>query len=222
MKVNFKYDKEKDVWCLLNYGRSSMNSKTITKVYQKIIDKFGENISPDAISDFISDYLKESNLNIEKFILEYQMGWDNISEKFKTKAEEIFNVKLDSDITAYLSINNRSPYNIPENYFFVSVPAYMRKTVMHELWHFYTWYKFGIVWEEKLGKQKYNDLKEALTVLLNIEFKDFLNEVEDVGYPQHKELRNKILEIWNEDKNIEKLWEKIIFSEYGYSGPKPI
>jgi hypothetical protein len=40
---------------------------------------------------------------------------------------------------------------------------------MHELWHFYTWYGLGVDQEERLGKEKYNDLKEALTVLINIE-----------------------------------------------------
>ena len=64
---------------------------------------------------------------------------------------------------------------------------------MHELWHFYIWYKFGAEWTEKLGNQKYEDLKEALTVLLNAECNDlFPYGKEDAGYAQHKELREEI------------------------------
>ena len=82
---------------------------------------------------------------------------------------------------------------------------------MHELWHFYTWYSLGIDQEEKLGKQKYNNIKEALTVLLNVECKDLMLEgAYDSGYPQHKELRDKIIELWEKEKNISKLWEQII------------
>ena len=78
---------------------------------------------------------------------------------------------------------------------------------MHELWHFYTWYSLGINQVEKLGKEKYNDLKEALTVLLNVEFRDLLPEgIIDAGYPQHKELRDKILKFWEKDRNIINLW----------------
>jgi hypothetical protein len=82
---------------------------------------------------------------------------------------------------------------------------------MHELWHFYTWQVFGREWENKLGKQKYNEIKEALTVLLNVECKNLLPEgITDNGYPQHKELREKIVVEWEKDKNIEKLWGKLV------------
>ena len=78
---------------------------------------------------------------------------------------------------------------------------------MHELWHFYTWQRFGSDYETRLGKQKYNDIKEALTVLLNIECADLFPEgMTDNGYPQHKELREKIVGIWKDTKDIEKVW----------------
>ena len=78
---------------------------------------------------------------------------------------------------------------------------------MHELWHFYTLYGLGTDQEEKIGKQKYNDLKESLTVLLNVECKNLLPEgVVDMGYTQHQDLRKKILEYWEKDKNIKNLW----------------
>ncbi|HEY4501916.1 MAG TPA: hypothetical protein VJJ20_02520 [Candidatus Paceibacterota bacterium] len=78
---------------------------------------------------------------------------------------------------------------------------------MHELWHFYTWHGLGAEQEEKLGEQRYNDLKEALTVLLNVECKDLMpDNAEDTGYPQHKNLREEMLRYWGKERNIVKLW----------------
>jgi hypothetical protein len=32
---------------------------------------------------------------------------------------------------------------------------------------------------------------------------------EDIGYPQHKELREKIVEYWEKNPNMKELWEYI-------------
>lgn len=207
-KVTFKYDRVKDIWCLLNKGKSSNNSSKPTKVYERLIKKYYENPSESETSQFIDDFLKENNIAIQEYIDKYQSDWDEIASVYHKRAEAIFGVQLPEDISVYLTINNRSPYNIKENYFYSFTPSLSaRKIVMHELWHFYTWYGLGEGEEEKLGKQKYNDIKEALTVLLNVEFKDLLPDgVIDEGYPQHQELREKILNYWNKDKDIRNLW----------------
>lgn len=212
MKIIFDYNQEKDIWCLLNYGKSSNNSNKPTKVFEKLTIECGENPSEERVSLFVKKYISENDIDIQKFTLASQEGWDKIAEEYIKKAEEVFGISLPEDIVAYLTINNRCPYRINENFFFVSVSANSaNKIAMHELWHFYTWYKFGVEWEDKLGKEKYNDIKEALTVLLNVECKDLLADgIEDVGYPQHLELRNRILELWKTNKNIEKLWEQLI------------
>lgn len=186
MAIRFTYNKEKDIWCLLNKGKSSINSQNPTKQYEQLLALHGENPSNEAAASFIDSYLSEKTVDIEKYIDAYQKDWDSVAETYTKRAEQIFGVSLRQDITAYLTINSRCPYSLEENYFFVTVPTYSyiaRKTVMHELWHFYTWYAFGIEQEEKLGKQKYNDLKEALTVLLNIECADLLPDgITDTGY----------------------------------------
>lgn len=214
MKNTFQYDKEKDIWCLLNKGKSSAYSQNSTKQYDQLIEKYGYNLSSETVGEFIDTYLSDKNVSIKKYIELYQKDWYIISDEYHRRAEEIFGTKLPADIRAYLTINSRCPYSIEENYFFVTVPTYdyiARKTAMHELWHFYTWYGLGVGQIEKLGVQKYEDLKEALTVLLNVECKDLLPEgVEDTGYPQHKELREKILQFWKNDKDITRLWHHLL------------
>ncbi|MEI6345896.1 MAG: hypothetical protein WCO79_01565 [bacterium] len=209
MKLIFQYNKEKDIWCILNKGKSSNNSPIPTKVYEELVATCGENPSADSTSSFVNKYFLDKNIKVNEYIEKYQRDWYSITEKYQKRAESVFGVSLPSDIVVYLTINNRCPYNIEDNYFFVTIPASsVRRTIMHELWHFYMWYGLGADQEEKLGKQKYNDLKEALTVLLNVECKDLLPEgVYDGGYPQHKEVREEILEYWSKNKNIKDLWK---------------
>jgi hypothetical protein len=83
---------------------------------------------------------------------------------------------------------------------------------MHELWHFYTWHKFGESEQKRIGIKKYNDIKEALTVLLNTECKDLFPEgVEDAGYPQHQEMRSEIIKLWEQNPDIDFVWNKLAY-----------
>ncbi len=210
MKLTFKYDLNKDVWCLLNKGKSSDNSPTPTKVYEQLVAFSGENPTEDDAKNFIQKYISENNIDIPGMIEKYKSEWENISERYQSIAEKVFGISLKDDVTVYLTVNNRCPYSIEENYFFLclTTSGFETKICMHELWHFYTWYKFGVEWEEKIGAQKYNEIKESLTVLLNVECKELLpKDVYDRGYDQHQELRQKILQLWTEGKNIEEIWD---------------
>lgn len=208
MKVTYTYDKSKDIWCLLNKGKSSNNSQNPTKQYEQLVANYGENPTEEQTGAFIDEYIAENNIDISRRIEDFQRDWESISTEFQRKAESIFSAALPDDVTAYLTVNSRCPYDIRNKYFYVSLTAPQpSRTAMHELWHFYTLYGLGTDQEEKIGKQKYNDLKESLTVLLNVECKNLLPEgVVDMGYTQHQDLRKKILEYWEKDKNIKNLW----------------
>jgi len=211
MNLTFEYNKQKDIYCLVKYGAGSFNSKTPTKVYEELVAVYGDNPTEIQLDDFVVGYLKDNAVNLDEKLKKFESDWLAAKDNYIAKAESIFGVTLPNDITVFLTINNRCPYNIEQSYFFVSLSSmYPNRTVMHELWHFYTWYKFGITDEEKLGKQKYNDLKEALTVLLNIEFPDTFRRNPDMGYPQHQELREKILEFWSKSQDMDALWASLI------------
>ncbi len=211
MKLNFAYKKDEDIWVLLNKGKSSNNSPNPTKVYEQLVEFAGKNPDKNSTSDFIDKYIQDNNIDINKCIEQYQKDFDKISGNFKKIAEKVFDVSLPKNVTAYLTINNRCPYSVNQNLFFVSISSNTAmKTVMHELWHFYTWYKFGADEQERIGAQKYNDIKEALTVLLNVECKHLLpDNVEDTGYPQHQELRDKIVNLWTKNPDIDFIWKKL-------------
>ncbi len=214
MRINFTYDRDKDIWCLLNKGKSSSHSQNPTKQYTQLVQKYGENPTTESVGVFIDEYITENHIDIKNRIAASQADWERISSEFQKRAEAIFGVVLPQDLTAYLTINSRCPYSIENNFFYVSLQSSQAiQTTMHELWHFYTWYGLGSDQEERLGHQKYNDIKEALTVLLNVECKDLLPEgVVDKGYPQHAEMRQKIAAYWEKDKNIKNVWGYITAS----------
>ncbi len=208
MNIHFNYDRNKDIWCLVNKGKSSNNSINPTKQYQELLDLYGSDPTEDNVTNFIDKYIVDNGIDIENKISQFQSEWETISQKFQKIAEEVFGVQLNQDINVYLTINSRCPYSIIDNSFYVSLTSKQAVvTVMHELWHFYTWYGLGANQEQKLGKQKYNDLKEALTVLINIECLDILPVgVTDKGYLQHKDIRDTIIKYWNTNRDIKKLW----------------
>ncbi|MEK7185638.1 MAG: hypothetical protein AAB726_03380 [Patescibacteria group bacterium] len=212
VKLKFEYNKEKDAWCLLNKGKSSNNSSQPTKVYSELVSAYGDNPDEKSASVFIDQYLEKHNYNIPQYLQDCQRKFDSISSEFEKVAERIFGISLEKEITVYLTVNNRCPYSIEENWFFVSISQHSQiGTIMHELWHFYTWYKFGVSEEERLGAKKYNDVKEALTVLLNVECKHLLPEgMEDSGYPQHQKLREKILELYKQNIDVDYVWREAV------------
>ncbi len=212
MQVNFTYDKGKDIWCLLNKGKSSNNSQNPTKQYEQLVEKFGENPTAENVAVFVDECIAENQIDIQRCVANFQKDWESIAAEFQKRAEAIFGISLPNDVVAYLTINSRCPYSIQDSFFYVSLQSTQaQRTTMHELWHFYTWYGLGINQEDKLGKQKYNDLKEALTVLLNVECRDLLPDgMTDAGYFQHQEIRQRILQHWVGDRSIQDLWNYLV------------
>ena len=55
-----------------------------------------------------------------------------------------------------------------------------------------------------------DNLKEALTILLNEPEFDAVILSEDRGYPKHQELRNKLRQSWRENRNFQRLVKEAI------------
>ncbi len=140
MKLTFAYERSRDIWCILNYGKTSMNSPTPTKVYKNLIQQYGNNPSESDISNFVVSYMPLNQINTDEMITVLQRQWDTISSEYQNRAEEIFGITLPDDVTAYITINDRRPYSIQDNMFYVTTayPNATNKAAMHELWHFYT------------------------------------------------------------------------------------
>lgn len=210
MNLRFSYDLQKDIDNFKITSRS-VNNKQSTKIQALYIAQFGEIFEQEKLEAFIKNYIEIEKIDFPRAIERIENAWRMIEQSFTERVEKVFGIPSPTDeIRAYLTTDTRCSYNIEQNYFFVSVTAQRpsNKTIMHELLHFWTLWVFQEeISNGRITKECFNDVKESLTELLNIEFQDLLDGAHDDGYPQHQEIRHVIRETWNETKDIRKTFE---------------
>ncbi len=212
VKVIFKFDKEKDLW---NHWDKSNKSPSFGKfkVHPRTLEickgkKFEE------CKEELSNHLKRVHDSkiLEIFLESVDKAWNEIQEKFFRRMNKLMKNEFKGEIKAYPTTLSVCPYDPDEPSFmfsfFAALPNSL-KTCGHEIMHLYFHRFYWKNIEKEIGKEKTGDLKEALTVLLNLEFKD-LWFVEDEGYEEHKELREFITQEWKNNKDFEKLLEKCV------------
>lgn len=208
MKLRFLYDLQKDV---VNYkiASRSVNNPTPTNMQARYIAEYGEIFDDMKLETFITGYIAEQKIDMANEISHIEDAWRPIEQAFILRMEKMFGIagRLD-DVRVFLTTDTRCAYNIDEGFFFASVSKpFQNRTIMHELFHFWTWWVFREEVEGgRMTMQCYNDVKESLTELLNIEYKDLLREAHDDGYPQHKEMRAVVRKTWEETQDIKKVF----------------
>jgi hypothetical protein len=211
MELYFSYDIEKDIQNFIS-STTSINNKRLTKFVEAYIEKNGDDFNSGKIGSFINDHLRSENLDIDGNISRVEREWLKVKDIFIARVESMFGIEYPHDIVrVFLTTNNRCTYNIPENYFFVTIGAKSPvATIMHELFHFYTYYVFAGKFKERgIFEGEYNNFKEALTELLNVEFTDLMAGAIDAGYPQHQELRKRIKDLWSQQRSLQVVYESI-------------
>ncbi len=217
-KVEFKFDINKDSW---NYWDTA-NSKShwgwdFTKnlrpeLIEKLKGKKFEEVKEYLLILLNKGYSNDKEKNNAK-LKEIEKSWRDIENEFFNILKNLMNKPICSDnFACYITTIGRCPYNIKEKWFMLNIFWDNQRaltTIAHELLHmqFYHYYE-----EELMGRismEKFQDIKEALTVLLNIEFKDIL-KYEDKGYPSHEHLREFIVKQWETNKDFEVLIEKCV------------
>lgn len=209
MHLEFNYSLEEDVKNWIK-ATKSINNPNPTRMHLRYIEKYGEVFEAAKLSEFIQDYLRKENIRIDERVEDARVAWDGVKVEFLKRADRIFKQTLDVDIVkVFLTTDRRASYNLDGSYFFFSIHAKSSNlTLMHELFHFYTWQVFhGEVESEQINKRCYNDVKESLTELLNVECSDLLDGAEDKGYPQHQEMRAFIQKKWLETRDIVQVFE---------------
>jgi len=173
------------------------------------IAEYGTGFTDRELETFITKYIATQKLSLSDETERIENAWRPLEQEFLKRVEFVFGIKNSLDtVQVFLTTDTRCSYNIEHGYFFVSVSRpFQNKTIMHELLHFWTWWKFHEEVESKrMTDQHYNDVKESLTELLNIEFGDLLGEAHDDGYPQHQKMREIVRQTWLETKDIRKVF----------------
>ena len=214
-RVKFAFDKEKDAWNIwgtinapCSYGRNFSD-----KIDARLI-KIARNKELLQCKDKIIEFRKElySSGSIEKSIKSLKKAWEKIEGEYFKKLEKITKKPVDFEIKAFITTISKCPYNSQQNWLMVSFLSNLNnalKILGHEIMHlhFHKYYFEDL--SRKIGKEKTHEIKEALTVLLNLEFMDLWDSY-DQGYEAHKELRELIAENWNKTKNFELLISKAV------------
>lgn len=104
------------------------------------------------------------------------------------------------------------PYSPKEKLFMISMwqPITANTTtICHEIFHLQFLYYYGDYCRKFLSEEQKEDLKEAMTFILNTDFGDLMAGY-DNGYPNHQELRKKLKFVWLKEKNFKKFLDKAI------------
>jgi hypothetical protein len=217
-KVIFRINIERDAW---NYY-STINSENkwggnfLENFTPKIIKKFKgrkwDEVKKEVL-ELVNQFYKHHEKEIEDKLEEIEEAWRKAEKEYFHRLRKITQHKIYAkEFKAYTTCVGRCPYYLKEDAFMISINGSVQRilvTIMHEIMHL----QFHHYFEEKLKKEltneQFQDLKEALTVLLNHDFRDLLGE-EDRGYPKHKELREFIEEQWAKKKDFNSLLIKSI------------
>jgi len=214
-KVVFSFDKEKDLYNLWETCTAKSYGYDFSSRLPKELVEYCKDKKYEDCKEFINNLYK--NIYSSGFVEGYadflDKSWKKIEKEYFIRMDKIIGKKLKiKKINAYLTIAPRCPYDPRDKYFMVNFfanPTTNLMTAGHEIMHFYIHENYFSDIEKKIGNKKTHDLKEALTVLLNIEFRD-LWYVHDNGYESHKEFREFISKEWKKEKNFDKLLIKCV------------
>ena len=212
--VEFIFDKEKDlhnVWATCNWDSKWFDfaSKMPTQLVKKLRGKEFADCQA-TLGEYSKKVYNHRMLKIAENAV--NQSWGLIEKKYFDRLEGITGMPLnDKNIKAYLTTAPRCPYNFRDNWFMVnyfsSIPN-MLAIAGHEIMHLHFHQNYWENIEKKIG-DKTGELKESLTVLLNLEFND-LWFVGDKGYVPHQKLRGFIAKQWEKNKDFNILLDKCV------------
>ncbi|MBU0619571.1 hypothetical protein KKC56_01595 [Patescibacteria group bacterium] len=227
IKLNFDYNLKKDAWSWVLIAKDKdmwgLNWRDqIAQIPDELLEKI-EKVSFSSAQKIVENYIakdskkeyKDNIMNLEMQALE--KSWRTVEKKyFKILSvitkQPIFTEKF----SCYFTTGLMCPYNEKEDWFMVSMwhsTPFSITTICHEIMHlqFLKYYKKYLK-KKGLKNDQIEDLKEALTFLLNeTEFEDIILS-QDNGYPEHQKLRKKLKNIWSKNKNFQNLIDEAICS----------
>lgn len=188
-----------------------------------IKDKIPESIKRVCVNKPLNSVEKELKEEIKKitdeeiinlFLITVKKAWSKINKEYFKRLGIITNKRSPSEkFKGTLIQLDTCGYDL-KNYSFqfsIRTPiSYVLLNTAHEIFHIYFHEYYFKEISKEIGEKRTSDLKEALTVLLNLEFSDLWFPFEDKGYEFHSELRKFIKKTWEKEKNFESLISKCV------------
>jgi len=181
------------------------------EIVKKVRGKSFQEVKKYLVDTLDKGYFKDiKRVKLKLKIIKHD--WSKIEkEYFKRLAKITKNPIYTNKFRVYTTTIGRCPYFLKDNGFMINIFCSdgVNNTMAHELMHLQFHYYYEDYLREIISKEDFHHIKEALTVLLNIEFQDLL-KYKDKGYPNHKKLREFILEQWKETKDLDLVVERCI------------
>ena len=202
MRVTFKYDSMMEQQPLRS-GMGGNNNSAKTKLALRAISDGVDFLDRQAIATWATKIAVDDKLDLAKDITRLTKAWQAVESEIGPRLAKMFNTDWDpGDVTAYLTLSGRCPYNPPVRFWIYYATTSPISLSLHELQHFYAHELIEPLFKQAGKAVAFNDFKESLTVLLNTEFKDIM-ESADKGYPQHQALRQEIAAQYKAGRSIE-------------------
>ena len=218
-RVIFKFDIGKDAWnywetansdphwghdfrkCLRQENMKMLSGKKWGRVKKKLYDLLKKGYDDDKKH-------MENNLKLIKKRW-YEIEKDYFKRLARITKHPIYKKKF----TAFATTIGRCPYFRDEGAFMFNIWGEEIEgkllTAAHEIMHLQFHYYYEKKLRKRISNKQFQDIKEALTVLLNLEFKDLIKKT-DMGYPKHKKFRRFISTQWKKKKDFDILLEKCV------------
>lgn len=228
MKIEVIYDISKDEknykYCLVDkaypsYGRGKVN--ILPPFALELQSRLELASTSKEKNEVIHSYLTKTYLNRPLFKLSadtLSKSWDMISEAFIKKLCNYFQIKNYEalPVICYLTTLKMCPYNRNQRYFYVPFFANLAdqtRIIMHELMHIVFLDNYEQYLEEQsVSEQGILDICESLTVLLNLEFKEFLLVEEVNNKPSTYGLQSIVKEEYQKSTPFKAILQKLISS----------
>ena len=224
-KVKFGYNLSKDAWSWVEIAKDKnlwgLDWKNeIAHIPEELLAKILKSSFLSAVK-ITEAYIKNSPQKaykaevIKNEIDALEKSWRPVEKKyFKILADIMQRPIFTENFGCFITSGFMCPYNENENWLMVSMwhsLPFSITTICHEVMHlhFLHYYKDYLA-EKGLKNNQIEDLKEALTFLLNEPEFDKIVLSQDVGYPEHLKLRKQLRNIWMKNKDFQNLLDRAI------------
>jgi hypothetical protein len=224
-KVKFHYDLKKDAWSWVLIAKDKdlwglnwrdqvghISDELLEKIKkasfsraQKIVEEY---INSHPEKEFKAKVRLSEMITLEKI-------WRTVEKKYFRELSKLTGRSIyRKDFSCYFTTGLMCPYNEKENWFMVSmwhsIPSSIT-TICHELMHLQFLFHYRKYLENSgLREGQIQDLKEAITFLLNEKEFESIILCSDNGYPEHQKLRKKLQKIWEKEKDFTKFLDRAI------------
>ena len=213
IRIQVKLDIRKDAWnwwdaCnKISYGvdwKERIDGNLRKKIHGKTKQEAMRFLLP-----YLRDYYKRNDKDLKRALYEANKLFRKKANSACKLMEKITQYPVyRNNFTCFLTTFPRCPYDYKKGYIWLAAPRPAKiylNIFLHELLHFqyYAYYK-NRPSVKKLSMGQSEFLKEALTVILNHEFSQYLYQ-KDKGYKLHQKLRKELENFWKKNKDFSRL-----------------